>query len=963
MNFIVSLAAVGTVLAVTVGAGVGSPARASNDPILAGCDDTELPRNDDGSSSQLGLPFDITFGGESFDTAWVNNNGNVTFDGEMSTYTPFGLAGTSRQIIAPFFADVDTRAEGSRPVTYSWGTTTYQGRSALCVNYIDVGYFQEKADKTNAFQLVLVDRNDVSPGSFDIMFNYRRVAWETGDASGGYNGFGGTSAAIGFSNGSSEYFEMPGSLTPGSFIDGGPQSVVNRSNVGTPGRWVWPMRSGVSPTNYVALGDSFQSGEGAYDYEAGTDIASNRCHRSSKAYARLITQVGGPYQLGIAVNTKFVACSGARMAQMTQAFDSEKGNEPPQFNALGDDTALVTVGIAGNDLEFAKTITACVEQGIGTQVLLDPVWNYASCQRWKGSEVESRLQSLTNGDLHTKLSEVYAGIRSRARRAKVVVITYPQFFRPPNWVESRGNCAGVRGSDQTWINDGIRRADEQIANLARSYGFAVADVSTAFGDRHGLCSGDEAMNGLIFSDGDDDHKPGRGSYHPNKLGHELFAQKVKEAFDSRYPNRSVLGDAPVSAAADGGLVSETVQVLQGGSVVRHVSVEGTDLSVNTQWQDGTIGLRLISPSGVSVDAASPGDADIQVGDTYERIYIPGAERGQWTVEVKGNLVPTGTQDVHLGAASTPLRNASPSPVSHATVDAAGNVRLDASGSTDPEGEALTYGWDFGDGQSAAGLVVAHHYGPGSYIPSLVVTDSSGNSAVKQVNVIVRQPSEGPVSLVNVDDDGNAIAPTPTLSPTTPDGKSTSSVTLARIRATGKKTVTPASRVTLRATVSPASATGAVVFSDSGHTLGKSPLRAGVATLVAKGIYGGKQRITARYTGDSGLEASTSMPVALTVKDKTKPAVAKPRIAARAAHPVVRIRARDTGGIQTVRLRWRATPADTSKLGRWHSVRLLGDTASWSIPGATAKASYCVSVRARNFAGVQSAWRTSCRRLR
>ncbi|MBO1268114.1 nidogen-like domain-containing protein [Arthrobacter cavernae] len=92
----------------------------------AECNANVLRANDDSSSASVQLPFGVNFYGSSFESLWVNNNGNVTFDGPLSTYTPFGLAGTSSKIIAPFFGDVDTRGAGSQPVGYGWGNTTYE---------------------------------------------------------------------------------------------------------------------------------------------------------------------------------------------------------------------------------------------------------------------------------------------------------------------------------------------------------------------------------------------------------------------------------------------------------------------------------------------------------------------------------------------------------------------------------------------------------------------------------------------------------------------------------------------------------------------------------------------------------------------------------------------------------------------------------------------------------------------
>lgn len=57
------------------------------------------------------------------------------------------------------------------------------------------------------------------------------------------------------------------------------------------------------------------------------------------------------------------------------------------------------------------------------------------------------------------------------------------------------------------------------------------------------------------------------------------------------------------------------------------------------------------------------------------------------------------------------------------------VSFDASLSTDPDGDPLTYRWDFGDGGSAEGKVVQHTYAKaGEYVVILTVTDPSGAQA-------------------------------------------------------------------------------------------------------------------------------------------------------------------------------------------------------------------------------------------
>jgi hypothetical protein len=213
-----------------------------------GFDGNTVPRNDDSFVGPVGLGFSIDFYGVPRSTAFVNNNGNITFDAGLSTFTPFNLTSTARQIIAPFFADVDTRSAG-QPVRY--GQDTVDGRAAFGVNWIDVDYFSSSQNhrNRNSFQLVLIDRSDINPGDFDFEFNYDQIQWETGTASGGdANGRGGSSARAGFSNGTGlpgTAFELAGSAINGAFLDGGPNALIsNRLNSNVDGRYVFRVRNG-----------------------------------------------------------------------------------------------------------------------------------------------------------------------------------------------------------------------------------------------------------------------------------------------------------------------------------------------------------------------------------------------------------------------------------------------------------------------------------------------------------------------------------------------------------------------------------------------------------------------------------------------------------------------------------------------------------------------------------------------
>lgn len=179
----------------------------------------ELPTDDDGYSQRVNIGFGINFYGRSFTSLFVNNNGNVTFDAGDATFTPsIAFANRTTPMIAPFWADVDTRVPPGGTAgstgTVRYGATTVDARRAFRVDWANVGYYSYGYGKRNTFSVALVDRSDVSAGDFDVVFEYAQVQWETGNVSGGSGGIGGTAARAGFANGSGlagTFFELPGS--------------------------------------------------------------------------------------------------------------------------------------------------------------------------------------------------------------------------------------------------------------------------------------------------------------------------------------------------------------------------------------------------------------------------------------------------------------------------------------------------------------------------------------------------------------------------------------------------------------------------------------------------------------------------------------------------------------------------------------------------------------------------------
>lgn len=224
-----------------------APAFAGPRRNLPGFSTNALLVSDDFSTGLVPIGFTINLFGTSYSSLYVNDNGNVTFDSPLLAYTNFPLTGAATKILAPFFADVDTRGAGSGVVTY--GTGTVDGHLAFGVEWPGVGYYSAQANKLNTFELVIIDRSDLGAGNFDLEYNYDSIQWETGGANGGVNGLGGSSARAGYSNGltgsANASFELPGSAVSGAFLDGGSNALIPHSlNTAVVGRYLFWVRNG-----------------------------------------------------------------------------------------------------------------------------------------------------------------------------------------------------------------------------------------------------------------------------------------------------------------------------------------------------------------------------------------------------------------------------------------------------------------------------------------------------------------------------------------------------------------------------------------------------------------------------------------------------------------------------------------------------------------------------------------------
>lgn len=298
--------------------------------------------------------------------------------------------------------------------------------------------------------------------------------------------------------------------------------------------------------DYLALGDSYASGEGVGKYKDGSDVyGTNMCHVSTLSY---------PYQLanrGVTAATESVACSGARIKdimRLDKRLYSE--NNPQSMSYLSEQDLrlvinnfyvgstwqnefvkqyqprIITLSVGGNDIGFSKIISACVTGAADC---------YSSTQQRK--QLVSTIQYT-----YTDLVKTYTTLKSNSPGSSIYVIGYPQIAKED------GNCAtnvGLSNKEIIFTNKLITYLNSVIQQATKEAGVLYVDTQKALYGRR-LCEVDSSLvaaNGLTAGNTSGLPKEAayilgtngplaQESYHPNLFGHSMYAKTIQEATNS-----------------------------------------------------------------------------------------------------------------------------------------------------------------------------------------------------------------------------------------------------------------------------------------------------------------------------------------------------------------------------------------------------------------------------------------------
>jgi hypothetical protein len=164
-------------------------------------------------------------------------------------------------------------------------------------------------------------------------------------------------------------------------------------------------------TSYVSLGDSYTAGPFILPPAPGAPLD---CEQSARDYPHLSAAA-------LALSLHDVSCSGATTENVTTT--AQYPDQPPQVDALGSSTEVVSLGIGGNDKGlFLNTLITC-----GAEDLIFPFGT--PCKDTYGNSLAEGIEA--DGPA---VGAALAQIHSLSPNAKVFVVGYPDIL------PQSGNC-------------------------------------------------------------------------------------------------------------------------------------------------------------------------------------------------------------------------------------------------------------------------------------------------------------------------------------------------------------------------------------------------------------------------------------------------------------------------------------------------------------------------------------------
>ena len=313
-----------------------------------------------------------------------------------------------------------------------------------------------------------------------------------------------------------------------------------------------PGYSDESKLDYLALGDSYSSGEGDIEDNSGyylpsTNTDTDNCHISSRSF---------PYRLrdtyGIDLDKmRSIACSGAKV---TSDYYVQMDNYIGQNNRLSKRSAsevdffkqdalerfvpgrapqlefvkkykpkVITVTGGGNDVGFGDILKYCAWDSSNNVATALFYASFSCGYADSGNELQKMLARAIHDQYEYNVALVKA-LKQASPNSKIYLLGYPQFI-------SRGtaictNSLLLNSAERNMLYEAVDYMNVVQKNVAKDTGAQYVDIADSLtGGR--LCEGSEYMTGILDIGFDNTRQ--QEMFHPNAEGHRKIAETFRSS--------------------------------------------------------------------------------------------------------------------------------------------------------------------------------------------------------------------------------------------------------------------------------------------------------------------------------------------------------------------------------------------------------------------------------------------------
>lgn len=274
-----------------------------------------------------------------------------------------------------------------------------------------------------------------------------------------------------------------------------------------------PPATAAAGEQYVALGDSYAAGLGVGTID--TSANAQPCGRSMSNY---------PHQLATALGLVLtdVTCSGAVVADLAGSQETGGTTVPPQVDALGPDTRLVTLTVGGNDLGFSRIAQYCASLSGPDGPVSGGDGQAADCESHYVTGGDDTLAADLTDTVGPALTAALATIEQRAPQAAVLLVDYPAIV--PDAANTPGagcwtsplesqDSLPFTTADLPYLQQTQARLNQLLADVAVTAG---ASVTSVYADSlaHTACGSQPWVNGVRVTG----FSVAPSSLHPNAAG-------------------------------------------------------------------------------------------------------------------------------------------------------------------------------------------------------------------------------------------------------------------------------------------------------------------------------------------------------------------------------------------------------------------------------------------------------------